>query len=255
MNFHDKVLILGVSGIATQSVLKCYTSSFMRPNYMPRLIDMKKRGVSDIIATLLLLGITVAGAVLVSSFFSNSNLLQSQGNASSQSASIKIINYDTRDGANLSDIVGFDNLLDASPKLCSKSCNGPTKDNTPSTGGTEFIILTVRNTGINPVIVQSVEVNNVEHSWDVNTGGKVLALTVPPSYPVSGKFSIVPVANTAPITQSSTNKLNSNDEFRLIIKLSETINPDIGLNEPIKIRVFTDLVDSSAVIITSGGVR
>lgn len=218
---------------------------------------MKKRGVSDIIATLLLLGITVAGAVLVSSFLYNSNLLQPQSNPSSQTASIKITGYDTRDGANLSVITGFDNFLDASPipgpRLCTTSCN-ISPNNTPSAGGTEFIILTIRNTGPNPVHVQSVEINNIEHIWNSTTGGQALTMTAPPSYPPSGQFSIISTSNTAPITQMSDNKLNSNDEVRLVIKLSETISSNIGINEPIKVRFFTDLNDPSAITITSGGV-
>lgn len=250
---NDKVLMFCTTLIASKSVSRCYTSSFMPLKDAPKLAYMKKRGVSDIIATLLLLGITVAGAVLVSSFLYNSNLLQPQSNPSSQTASIKITGYDTRDGTNLSVITGFNNFLDASPRLCTTSCN-ISPNNTPSAGGTEFIILTIRNTGPNQVHVQSVEINNVEHMWSSATGGQALTMTAPPSYPPSGQFSIIPTSNTAPITQMSDNKLNSNDEVRLVIKLSETISYDIGINEPIKVRFFTDLNDSPAITITSGGV-
>lgn len=252
-NYYQKMLAIGFEDNTVKRVLGCYTSSFMHHEDPPKLADMKKRGVSDIIATLLLMGITVAGAVLISTFFSNSGLLQTQSDASSQSASIKITGYDTRDGGNLSGITNFNNTLDASPRLCTISCN-VSPDDIPSSDGTEFIILTVRNTGSKQILIQSVEINNIDHSWDTNTGDKILTLaTPPPSYPVAGKFSIIQVTGTP--KQSSVNQLNSNDEVRLVIKLSAAINPDIGLGEPIKVRIYTDKIDSPAITITSGGVR
>ncbi len=218
--------------------------------------DMNRRAISDVIATLLLLGITVAGAVLVTAFFQGNAIFRPDAsNPGTQSASIKIIGYDTRDGSDLSGIDFLDNYLDnPTPFLCTISCN--TDPNAlPAAapiGGTEFIVLTVRNQGISKVSLQGVEVNGIDHSWDASTSGDELTAA---SYPAAGKFSIISTSNTAPIKQSSTNELQSNGEVRLVIKLSDGITQDIDINQPIRTRIITNLLDPSPAIISSGGAR
>ncbi len=238
-------------GIESKCVSRCYTSTFMGPKDTQKLTNMKRRGVSEIIATLLLMGITVAGAVLISAFFSGTNLTQAQSNTSTQSSSIKITGYDTRDRTTLSGIAGLDNKWEANPTLCTKSCNSlAVKNKLPSAGGTEFIVLKIRNTGPNVVKILTVEINNVEHSWN-NTSG-ILALVGPPiRYPLDGQFEIMTSSNSL----TSDNKLTSDAEVSLLIKLSKNYTSDIGINQPMEVRVFTDLVDSPATSITSGGVR
>lgn len=224
----------------------------------PDLKRMKRRAISDIIAVLLLLAITVAGAVLVSAFFQGNNIFRPDSTSTgAQTASVKITGYDTRDGTNLSEITGFDNEI-AGPSplfLCTITCSGVNADNPPATSGTEFIILTVINQGINKVVLQSVEINGVEHLWQASTGGNALSLgAAGTDYPSSGYFSVIPTSDPAP-TQLSTRELDRNGEARLVIKLSEDITPDIGINEPIRTRLITNLIDPPGIIITSGGVR
>jgi len=239
------------------SVSEYYTTNFMGNTGYPELKKMKRRAISDIIAVLLLLAITVAGAVLVSAFFQGSNIFRPDSTSTgAQTASVKITGYDTRDGANLSEITGFDNQLDApTPYLCTITCSGVTADNPPATSGTEFIILTVMNQGINKVVLQGIEINGVEHLWEATTGGNALSLgAAGTNYPNSGYFSVIPTSDPAP-TQLSSRELDRNGEARLVIKLSEDITPDIGINEPIRTRLITNLIDPPATIITSGGVR
>ena len=195
---------------------------------------MNRRAISDIIATLLLLGITVAGAVLVSAFFQGNNIFRYDSTTSgTQTASLKIIGYDTRDGPTLSGITGFDN-------------SNPT--NSILTAGSEYIVLNVQNQGINKVVLQGVEINDITHSWD-NTQG-----VLPSAYPAAGKFNIIPSTGTQPFTLRPTNELQRNDEVRLVIKLSSSL-PDINLNEPVRVKFYTNLIDASPVVITSGGIR
>jgi len=209
---------------------------------------MERKAVSDIIATLLLLGITVAGAVLVAAFFQGNSVFRPDATSpGTQTASIKIIGYDTRDGSDLSGIDFLDNFLDAPPFLCTITCNA-SPDDLPSAGGTEFVVLTVRNQGMSKVSLQSVEINNFDHSWSASTSGTLSAL----SYPAAGKFSIIPTSSTI---QSPTNELLSNGEARLVIKLSGDMSQDIDVNQPIRTRIITNLLDPSADIITSGSVR
>lgn len=241
------------------SVLEYYTTTLIDDKGQTKK-EMKHRAISDIIAVLLLLAITVAGAVLVSAFFQGNNLFRPDSTSSgSQTASVKITGYDTRAGENLSEIAGFNNEIDVPTplSLCTNTCE-PFADNIPAdaNGGTEFIILNVMNQGIKNVILQSVEINGVEHTWETTTGGNALSLgAVGTNFPHAGKFSIIPTSNSAPITQISTKELERNGEVRLVIKLSGAIDLDIGINEPISTRINTNLIDPPGTIITSGGVR
>ena len=238
------------------SVSEYYTTNFMGHTEYPELKRMKRRAISDIIAVLLLLAITVAGAVLVSAFFQGNNIFRPDSTSTgAQTASVKITGYDTRAGPNLSEITGFDNGFEVPPlSLCTDTCSG-SADDTPAAGGTEFIILTVMNQGISKVVLQSIEINGVEHLWEATTGGNALSLgAAGTNYPNSGYFSIIPTSDPAP-TQLSTRELDRNGEARLVIKLSDDITPDIGLNEPIRTRLITNLIDPPGTIITSGGVR
>ncbi|MGH9999164.1 MAG: archaellin/type IV pilin N-terminal domain-containing protein [Nitrosopumilaceae archaeon] len=215
------------------SVSGYHTSTFIHNDGSHKMKGMKHKAISDVIATLLLLGITVAGAVLVSAFFQGNNIFSpNSNNAGTQTASLKIVGYDTRDGTTISGISTFDNVFDST-----------------LTSGTEFIVLNVDNQGISKVVLQSIGVNGVDHTWDQSTGN------LPPTYPTAGKFSIIPTSNDAPIPLSPTNEIQSNDEVRIVIKLSSSITPDINLNEPIRIKFTTNLIDNSETLITSGGVR
>ena len=224
------------TGNVCDNVFECYTSTLNHDKGVFKLKSMEHRGISDIIAVLLLLGITVAGAVLVSAFFQGNNIFRYDSTTSgTQTAALKITGYDTRDGSTLSRINTFDNTTP-----------GSTLDS-----GTDFIVLTVLNQGINKVVLQGVEINDITHSWD-NTQGDL-----PSTYPAAGKFNIIPIETptvTQPFKISSTNEIDKNQEVRLVIKLSASL-PDISLNEPMRVKFYTDLIDSSPVVITSGGVR
>ena len=248
-----------------KEVSEHYTLSLMDVKEFPNMRVMKQRGISDIIAVLLLLGITVAGAVLVAAFFQGNNIFRPDASSpGTQTASIKIIGYDTRDGTDLSGITNMNNFIDAPvPFLCTTTCAGALVDTMPvagATGGTEFIILTVQNKGINKSTLQSVEVSGIEHPWDSATAGDDLITT---SIPKAGYFSIISTSNALPIKQKPTNELLRNDEVRLVIKLSENIDPDLAdptvddmyRDQPIVIRLITNLLDPPATVITSGGVR
>jgi len=235
------------------SVLEYYTSSLIHDKRSPMIKAMKHKGISDIIAVLLLLAITVAGAVLVSAFFQGNNIFRPDAsNPGTQSASVKIIGYDTRDGDDLSGIADLDNALGAPIPYLRTNSTTPNNLPTDAPEGNEFIVLNVRNQGINKVVLQSVEINGVEHSWDQNTANDELILT---SYPDDGKFSIISSSITGPFIQSPTNELQRNGEARLVIKLSSDITPSIELTQPIRTRIITDLLDPSAIIISSGGAR
>lgn len=220
----------------------------------------KRRGVSEVISTILILAITMVGAVFVSSLIQNSMLTATDQTKSIDvsTKSIKLTGYDTRDSTSLSQIILLDNKLDQ--KLCTVSCTS-NKNNIP-TGlageGTEFLIIQIRNANINPVYLQNIWINNVEHTWDGQTSGKLFDSSIDDytgKYPLSGKFSIIPWTNAVPAIQHTSVKIENDQEVRIIIKLSDDFTEDIELWRPMKIDLNFGTPEPAGFIILSGDSR
>jgi flagellin-like protein len=217
----------------------------------------KRRGISEIFATLLLLAITTAGSVFLANLVQGSGISTIGQNPSQYSVptySIKFIGYDTRDGMDLSEISTLDNKFDQ--KFCTVSCTA-FADNVPlaSNGGTEFVVLEIKNASPNTVFIRNLQINGVTHSWDPQTGGKTLdasANDVTGKYPLSGKFSIIPMSGLA---QKSDNQLNEDEEVRLIVKLSRDIPSDISLTRPLQVYVDFGGQRSAESVILTGETR
>jgi flagellin-like protein len=200
---------------------------------------VKRRGISEIIATLMLLGITTAGSVFLASLVYGSGFQNTPTEESIQS-SYGIVNVDNK----------FDK------KICTKSCQ-TFADNVPNSAnsGTEFLILQIRNVSTEPVYIKTIQINAVQHTWDPNTGGKVLDASsndLTGKYPLNGKFSIISTSNLA---QKSENKVDADEEVRLIIKLDDTMSSDIALSKPILTSVNFGGIRASENVILSGEIR
>ncbi len=109
----------------------------------------KKRGVSVVISTLLVLAITIVGAMFISNLMSTS-VLTSVNQAPKDiimANSMLLVGYDTRDGQTLSDITSpaLNNVPDG--RLCTISCVGAPATALPGDvpPGTEFIVLHLWN--------------------------------------------------------------------------------------------------------------
>jgi flagellin-like protein len=224
---------------------------------LTKLYASKRRGISEIFATLLLLAITTVGSVFLANLVQGSGLIgvgQNPSSAAIPMYAVKIVGYDTRDGADLSEIVTLDNKFDQ--KFCTVSCTA-FADNVPldANGGTEFIVLNVKNTSPNPVFIRNVQINGITHSWDPQTGGKTLdasANDLTGKYPLSGKFSIIPSTGLA---QRSDNMLNEDEEVRIIVKLSRDLSSDILLTRPLQIYVDFGGQRSAEFVILTGETR
>ncbi|MGI0003758.1 MAG: hypothetical protein ACREAX_00530, partial [Candidatus Nitrosotenuis sp.] len=181
---------------------------------MIKLRASKRRGISEIFATLMLLAITTVGSVFLANLVQGSGFTsigQNPSLVSYSTYSIKFIGHDTRDGADLSEILTLDNKFDQ--KLCTVSCTA-FADNVPlaANGGTEFIVLNIKNASPNPVFIRNLQINGITHSWDPQTGGKTLDAStndVTGKYPLSAKFSII---STSSLVQRSDNQLNEDEE-------------------------------------------
>ena len=208
---------------------------------MNKIIFGKRRAVSETIATMMLLAITVAGAVIVSSFVSDGFFAGADQNSSVDSSadSIQLTGYDTRDSDTLINVVSLDNNFNLNdPTLCAKGNDAectialPDIDNIPNdpvNPGTEFIALQLRNMNPNSVFLQNIQVNNVLHAWDDGTASWLFDATLSTDagtkYPRAGFFSIIPSPDRPNSEkQFASQEVKGNEEVRVIIKLSENLS-------------------------------
>lgn len=201
-----------------------------------------KRAVSVVISVLLILAITTVGAVFVSNLIQASSITTVSQTPQSKIIvdSIRLTSYDTRDSTTLSAIPSLNNKLD--DELCTDRCKA-FSDNIPTSvlgGGTDFIVVQIRNKNVNSITIHDVQINEILHNWDRQTSGVLLDASgddISGKYPSAGKFSVVPISNDSPLIQRSSPELKNDEEVRLVIKLSSDIKPDIQLGEPIQILV------------------
>ncbi len=221
---------------------------------MTRLIR-KKRGVSVVISTLLVLAIPIVGALSISNLMSTSSLatVSQTPKAIIAANSVLLTAYDTRDGPSLFNIANFDNEFDEpNPVLCTLSCAGASADLKPSLGGTDFIVLQVWNKNTNPIHIKTIQVNGELHSWDTETRNRLFnGGGTTPDFPKNGMFSIIP-AFSSPLTQQSSQLVEGDQAVILVIKLSSSFTSDIELGKPLQILVNIGDVRSAEFIILTG---
>ena len=217
----------------------------------------KRRGVADIISTMLLMGLTVTGATTLTYFVNDSFVSGNLATASSLNTatkSVQLLAYDTRDSTTLLQLSNLDNKLDQ--KLCGVSCTGVgLSDKIPVNGGSEFIMIKIKNNGINSVFLENVRLNNVVHTWDSQTSGAPLNtvqdLSSGGNYPHDGKFSILSISSTI---QSINNEIQSGKTVNLLIKLGSD-DPDISLSKGIRVLLNIGDVHPVEFLIESGNAR
>jgi flagellin-like protein len=221
----------------------------------------KNRAVSEVISSLLLVTITVVGAVILTTFldetFVSGGLAVSSTNDNSIKG-IKLIAFDTRDGSDLMGYANLDNGIsvgNTDHKLCRESCN-VAPDNRPDNGGTEFMVIQIENNNVNSIFIEDVGLNDVNYDWDVNTNGIPLDGSASDAsggdYPSSGMFSIVS-SNDSTDTQQTAEVLGG-QKVNLIIKL-DSENPDIQLSKTMQIKINIGAPSLSKFLVESGGAQ
>ena len=221
----------------------------------------KRRAVTEIVGTMMILVVTVAGAVLLSNLLSDQFFsIDQHPTTEARMDSIRLTSYDSRDSVELTNVPNLNNTFNQ--MLCTKGdsaeCTITNPDNLPKNGGTEFIVLQIRNMNINPVLIQNILINNVGHTWD-NTAIGVLDLNDDlgsgGNYPKAGTYSIIPVENDLPIQQLGTNEVPNDGEVRIVIKLSDDIPQDIGMWSSLRILVNFGGPQPAEFIILSGDAK
>ena len=221
----------------------------------------KRRAVTEIVGTMMILVVTVAGAVILSNLLSDEFFsIDQHPTTQARVDSIRLTSYDSRDSVELANVPDLNNTFNQ--MLCTKGdsaeCTIVNADSLPKNGGTEFLVLQIRNMNINPVLIQNVLINNVGHTWDNQAVGTLNLkndLGVGGNYPKAGTFSIIPVENDSPIQQLSTNEVPNDGEVRLVIKLSDNIPQDIGMWSSLRILVNFGGPQPAEFIILSGDAK
>ena len=210
----------------------------------------KRKAVAETIGTLLILAITVAGAVLVANFVRDGffDVNQNPSGPDARVDSIQLTGYDTRD-SNSDTLIGIPTLLnDFNEMLCTQgdsvqcTVDSLTFNNILSASGTEFIVLKLHNMNVNSIFLQGISINNIKHNWRENTGNVLFDASVTGipgiTYPLAGTFSIIPTAEKQnPQIQKTTNEVLGDEEVRVIIKLSHDIPQDIAMWDSMRIVV------------------
>ena len=219
----------------------------------------KRRAVAEVISSLLLVAITVAGAIILTTFLNDSFLQGGLAASGSDSTlkSIKLVKYDSRDGGNLLNLEGLNNT-NSTYGLCRADCT-PNKSPTDAVDpGTEFIVIQIENRSVNPIFLHDVWLGNATHSWDSDTGNKILdpsAIPLSGGYPGDGQFSIFPTNVVMGTTkQNIDNQIESGQTVNLLIKLDNS-NPDILLSKTIRAQFNIGANQLSEFLIESGGAQ
>jgi hypothetical protein len=225
-----------------------------------------RRGVADIISTMMLMAVTVTGASTLTYFMNDAFISGNLGTVStldSSSLNVLLLAYDTRDSSSLltlpdvdNDITNGINPITGTPLLCGVTCAGNTNQ-IPDNGGTEFIVLQIQNNGLNSVFLERVVINNVIHSWDPLTSNVQLdASTSAPlsgKYPSDGMFSILSVGSS-PIIQNQHIQIENGQIVNILVKLGPD-DSDIDLNKGINVSLNVGSTHLVEFLINSGDAR
>lgn len=223
-----------------------------------RIQSKRRRGVAEVISTLLMVVITVVGAVILTGFIDESFVSGSLAVTSGTDVTIKKIKltaYDTRNGNNLmSDDYLLNNTQNVVPeKLCRESCAA---DTIPQNGGSNFIFIQIENRNVNPIFLKGVVLEKVVHSWDSETSGQDLDFgSLTPAggvYPIDGSFSVLS-SDTIDQVQKS-NQIQGGETVNVLLKL-DTANDDIELSKSMRVQLNIGESSLAEFLIETGDAR
>jgi len=233
--------------------LHILTKSFFRPfKYLVyHSGKSSNRGVAEVISAIILLGVTVAGGLLVFVLVQNSDALDSVEQEAqllnpNVVPNLKLTGYDTRDAASLYNLSGLDNF---NGSVVNDLCAGD------SACTYEYIILKVRNDADSIVDIIGISVNEVEHTFDsLHTGGSLntSAHGMPGgTLPENGEFIIISGTGTVGIKQESSATLPEASEKRFVISLHDDL-ANIPLSSNIRVIINSSAESTQQLLIPAG---
>ncbi len=183
--------------------------------YMNMNIRHTQRAVAPIIATLLMVAISVVGGILIfvfaQGFFTDTSI------QTPQIESLQIFGYDARDTASLTPHDGGTAIT------VSAAADGILDDD-------DGIIVYVRNQGAGPVVIEKIKIFGADYT--VAQG----VTTASAAAPVSQKFSISTDGTT---TVTGEAVINAGQEASIIIRYEENTNGEIKIGRPIPVVIVT----------------
>ena len=218
-----------------------------------------KRGVGEIIGTLILMGVTVTGGLLVWTLFQGSEQLTFSLSEIELSpiviAQLKVTGYDTRDAASLYDIANIDNGSGGADFLCT-TC-GATN---------EFIILKIRNDNDEAVFINEIEINEVLHVFDSlhTTGAPTFTGAhdddgdgLGGTLPEAGEYIIISGSGNTGIIQEKGAAIPIGGEKRFVIRLGDLPTNDptdngITLNSQFRVIINSSVETIQELLIPAG---
>jgi hypothetical protein len=220
----------------------------------------KRKGGAEVISSILLVAITVVGAIILTTFLDESFVAGSLSSSGSDSTvkSIKLIGYDSRSGGNLMNFTNLNNTSSDDQWLCRSSCsNNPNTNPLIPFNGTEFIVIQIENRSVEPIFLESITLDNATHRWDSSTGDSQLQMdqfsVTNNGFPSDGKFSILSTDITD-LTQRVDNQIQNGETVNLLIKLDAT-NPDIPLSKTIRAQFNIGANQPAEFLLESGGAQ
>ncbi|MBI5133495.1 MAG: hypothetical protein HZA83_02170 [Thaumarchaeota archaeon] len=202
--------------------------------FIELLVVVKKRkAVEPIIATLLLVAISVVGGAAV--YFWAGSVYNVSGIAPLVTEFAQMIGYDARDTSNIG---GFDDTganLDNNPAIGSLSTLPGTE---------EFIVIKLRNNGVANMVIEKIRIIGVDHTFDPDPAGAT-------DQPAVGMFEIYTklVGNTS---SKATSTIEPSEDVRVAIRLSSEIPDHIELGKKTPIKIYTQQGNVMNYFITPG---
>lgn len=180
----------------------------------------KRKAVQEILASLLLVGISVIGGLVT--YLWADDAFETSGTTLPQAQFAQMIGYDARD---IPDIGGFSDAganIDNNPAIGSLSTE---------TGSEEFIVLQLRNTGVTPIIIDRIRIAGADHTFDSDTAGIT-------DQPEVGTFEVYTKLEGDTNSKDSS-IIEPSEDARVVIRLSNDIPVHIELGRAIVVKIYT----------------
>jgi len=181
-----------------------------------------QRAVAPIIATLLMVAISVVGGILIfvfaQGFFTDTNI------GTPNIESLEIFGYDASDVAALRTHV-FDPITGTNTVTVSAAASSNLKDN-------DGITLFVRNKGAGPVTIDRIKVYGTDYLWDLAATGGTASATVP----VAQKFAL---SSDGTVDLTDGPVIEPGQEVTIYIRYEQDTNGLVKIGRPIPVVVVT----------------